>query len=49
VLPNTFVNKASSTGEFSIAGTESATYIIRVEKIAAKIPTVTTWLAFFFP
>ena len=42
VLPKTFLNNKSFTGELSIAGTESATYIIKVEKIAANIPTVTT-------
>ena len=42
VLPNTFLKSTSSIGEFSIAGTASATKIINVENIAAKIPTVTT-------
>ena len=48
VLPNTFLKSTSSIGEFSIAGTASATKIINVENIAAKIPTVTTWFAFFY-
>ena len=41
VLPNTFENNSSPTGESTIAGTESATKIIKIEKIDAKIPTVT--------
>ena len=48
--PKTLVNNASLfTGEASIAGTLSATKIISIEKIEAKIPATTTSLALFFP
>ena len=49
VLPNTVVNSSSLTGDASIAGTRLATHIINIEKIEAKIPTVTIALALFFP
>ena len=46
---NTLVKVASSTGEFSIAGTKSAMSKIPIEKKEAKIPAVTTRFAAFFP
>jgi hypothetical protein len=49
VLPKTVLNSSSFTGDPFIAGTELATYIINIEKIEAKIPTVTIELALFFP
>ena len=49
VFPKTVLNSSSFTGDSFIAGTELATYIINIEKIEAKIPTVTIELALFFP
>ena len=46
---NTLVKVASSTGEFSIAGTKSAMSKIPIEKKEAKMPVVTTRFAAFFP
>ena len=49
VLPNTLENSSSFTGESWIAGKVSATVIIKIENIEAKIPTITIRLAFFLP
>jgi len=46
---NTFVNVASSMGEFGSAGTTPATSRIPIEKNEAKIPAITTLFAAFLP
>ena len=49
VIEKTSLKTLSFIGEFSIAGSESATNKSIIEKKEAKIPAITTWMAFFFP
>ncbi len=49
VIEKTSLKTVSFIGEFSIAGSESATNKSIIEKKEAKIPVITTWMAFFFP
>lgn len=49
VIEKTSLKTVSFIGEFSIVGSESATNKSIIEKKEAKIPVITTWIAFFFP
>lgn len=49
VEPNTVSNRSSPIGDQDVAGTMEAVKTISNENKEAKIPAITTWLAFFFP